>query len=368
MNISAPFIKRPVMTTLVMIAVLVFGILSYKVLPVGMLPNVEYPTIAVSVGYPGARPQTMSTTCAVPLEREFMTIEGIKTITSSSTLGGTSIVMQFNLDRSLDSASIDVEAAINRAIPNLPSDLPYNPTYRKVNTSDSPIYYLALTSDNMTLSELYDYGNTYLGKKMAVIEGVSQVQTFGAPYAARIQIDTERLASIGMSLDEISLAIREGNVELPTGNLFGPKTEFTLDVDGQLLNAKAFNNLVVKAKDGSIVKIDQIGEAKDSLENDKYYLHYLNKTTNKPCILLAVRKQPGKNTVAVVKKIKKELPRLKSQLPKSLEYHNIFDQSDIIQDAVLDVEITLIIAFILVVAVIFLSLGKLMHTIILIII
>ncbi len=363
MNISEPFIKRPVMTILVMVSILVFGLIAYKNLPVSDLPNVDYPTIEVTVDYPGSNPQTMSATCATPLEREFMTIDGVQSITSQSDTGNTTLILQFVLNKSMDTASLDVEAAINRAQPNLPNDLPYNPTYRKVNPSETPILYYAITSPSMPLNKLYDYGNTYIGQRLSMIEGVSQIQTYGAPYAARIQVNPEELAAMQMGLDEVSAKIQTGNVDIPVGTLFGPKNEYTIDVDGQLLHAEGYNELVIKSSDGSIVKINQVGRALDSLKNDKYYLNYISKDSSQPCIVLAVRKQPGANTVQVIQNIKNLLPTIEKQLPSSLQYHVIYDKSDSIIAGVDDVKTTLIIAFILVVTIIFLSLGKLSNTI-----
>jgi len=364
MNISQPFIKRPVTTILVMVTILFFGITAYKSLPVSDLPNVDYPTIQVKVSYPGANAKTMATTCATPLEKEFMTIDGLNTITSQSSVGQTLLVLQFTLDKSMDSAALDVQSAINRAQPNLPKNLPYNPTYEKVNPSATPILYMALTSPSMTQSQLYDYGHTYLGQRISMTEGVSQVVTYGAPYAARIQVDPEKLAAMQVGIDEVADAIKLGNVNLPTGTLFGEKGEFTVEVQGQLLNAAMYQELAVKSQDGSLVKIKQIGRALDSLKDDKYYLHFSTKTTDKPAVIIAIQRQAGYNTVEVTDRIKQLLPNIKKTLPASLEIHEVFNKADTIVASVNDVKLTLLIAFILVVTVIFLSLGKVFNTVI----
>lgn len=364
MNIASPFIKRKVMTILVMLTILVFGIIAYKHLPVSDLPSVDFPTIAVSVSNPGSNPETMAATCATPLEREFMTIDGINSITSNSSTGNTSITIQFSLDKSMTEASVDVEAAINRAIPLLPNDLPYNPTYQKVNPAAVPIVYFALSSESMTLSELYDYSNTYIGQRMSMINGVSQVFTGGAPYAARIQVNPQQLAAMQVGLDEAALAIKEANVDHPTGVLFGDKNEFTINVDGELYKADGYSEIVIKNKDGSLVKIAQIGRALNSLKNDKYYLQYQTKDASLPCVILGVKKQSGVNTIEVITSIKELLSTIKKQLPSSLKFHKIFDQSDYIIAAVDDVKLTLLVAFILVVLIIFLYLGKFLNTII----
>ncbi|GAG20921.1 unnamed protein product, partial [marine sediment metagenome] len=203
MNISKLFILRPVMTTLTMASILIFGVIAYKKLPVSELPNVDYPTIEVTVLNPGASPNTMSNTCATPLEREFMTIDGLNSITSNSITGKTTIILQFILDKSMDSASLDVTAAINRAEPNLPKNLPNNPTYQKVNPSQTPILYLAITSDTMPQNKLHDFASSFIGQRLSMIEGVSQVITYGAPYAARIQIDPEKLSSMNIGINEV---------------------------------------------------------------------------------------------------------------------------------------------------------------------
>jgi hydrophobic/amphiphilic exporter-1 (mainly G- bacteria), HAE1 family len=363
-NIAEPFIRRPVMTTLIMVAIMTFGIVSYRALPVSDLPDVDFPTIQVKVDYPGANPDTMANTCAVPLEREFMTIDGLQSINSTSSTGSTTLVLQFYLNKPIESASVDVEAAINRAQPNLPNDLPSNPTYRKVNPSDTPILYMAIRSPSMSLSDLYDYGNTYIGQRLSMIEGISQVLTYGAPYAARIQVDPEMLAAMNVGFDEIQKAIVAGNVDLPLGTLFGPKGEFTIDANGQLMKAQGYQDLAIKTKDGSLVKIMQVGRALNSLKKDKLYMHYTTRTTDEPAIILAIQKQPGANTVRVIENIHELLPSIQKQLPPSLQYNTIFDKAQTIEEGVNDVKLTLIIAFILVVLIIYLTLGKLVNTII----
>lgn len=364
MNISLPFIQRPVMTSLLVIALFIFGILTYKQLPVSDLPNVEYPTIEVSVEYPGANPKTMALTCVTPLEKEFMTIDGLESITSSSSMGSSSIILQFKLSKSMDSASLDVQAAINRTQPNLPQDLPYNPTYYKSNPSSSPILYLAITSPTLSLAELYDYGNTYLGQRLSMIEGVSKVTTYGAPYAARIQIDPEKLAAMKIGIDEVVETIQKGNVDIPTGTLFGTNQEYTVDVKGQLQKAKMYEELVIKSENEKIVKISQIGRGLDSLANDKYYLHLRNKSMDQPTVILAIQRQPGQNTVSVIRSIDQLLPEILKQFPPSLSVHRVFDRSMSIIQGVAEVKTTLLLSFFLVLIVIFLYLGKILDTLI----
>lgn len=364
MNLSEPFIRRPVMTTLVMVALFVFGILSYQKLPVSDLPNVDYPTISVNVSYPGAKPETMGSNCATPLEREFMTIDGLDLISSINYTGYTDIVLQFSIDKSIDQASIDVQAAITRALPYLPPDLPYNPTYKKTNPAASPILYLSLTSSALNQAELYDYGNTYIGQRISMIDGVAEVQTIGAPYAARIQINPEELAGMGMSFDDVALAIKNGNVDLPTGTLFGQEIEHTIDARGQLMRGISYNALSIRTKDGNLVKIQDLGRGLDSLQNDKYSLNFVTKEGSFPTVLLAIRRQAGKNTVAILDSIDALLPKLQKEIPSSIQIVREFDKKESIVKSVNEVQFTLVLAFFLVAIIIYLSLGKLLNSLI----
>lgn len=365
MNLSEHFIRKPVMTLLVMLSILIFGIISYKNLPVNDLPRVDFPVITVSTSNPGASPQTMASTVATPLERQFMAIDGIESMTSNSITGKTTHILQFSLNKSLDSAALDVESAINRAQPNLPANLPFNPMYSKANPADTPIIYYALTSPSLDLAQLHDFGSTVIGQRLSMIEGVSEVTTFGSPYAARIQVNPEKLAALQIGIDEVANAIDRGNVDLPVGNLYGPKTEYTIDVNGKLFNAEQYNNLVVKAKDGAIVKIQDIGKAINSLRDDKYYLKYLEKGKKpEPCTVLAIQKQVGGNAVTIVQQIQNLLPEIQKEIPASITFHEIYNKADGILKSVFDVELTLIIAFFLVVTIIYFSLGKFLDTII----
>lgn len=364
-NLSEPFIRRPVMTLLVMTSILFFGFLSYRSLPVNDLPSVDFPVISVVTSNPGASPETMANTVATPLEKEFMSISGLTAMTSNSITGTTTNILQFALDKPLDSAALDVEAAINRAQPNLPTDLPYNPTYNKVNPADTPIIYYAVTSPSIQVSKLHDYASTLIGQRISMIQGVSQVMTYGSPYAARIQVNPEKLAALNIGIDEVANAIQTGNVDLPVGTLYGAKDEFTIDVDGQLFNADQYNELVIKTENNAIVKVKNIGNALDSQKDDKYYLKYLEKGKSpKPCIVIAVQKQVGGNAVKIVESIEKLLPNLQKEIPSSIAFHKIYDKAEGIKASVFDVEMTLITAFILVVFIIFISLGKLTDTVI----
>ncbi len=364
MNLSEPFIRRPIMTTLVMASILFFGIMAYQSLPVSDLPSVDMPTIQVSCSYPGANPETMANSVATPLEQQFMTIEGIQSVISSSNTGSTTIVLTFDLDRNIDAAATDVQSAISTAQPQLPSNLPNYPTYKKVNPAATPILYFALVNPNMTLADLYDYGNTFIGERLSMIEGVSQVITYGSPYAARIQVDPEKLAAKNIGLDEVTNLIEQGNVDLPLGTLWGNRNDFTLDVDGQLMRADGYNELIIKNKNGDLVKIKDVGRALDSVQDDKYFMHYVDQKGDHPCLVLAVQRIAGANTVQIVSKVNEVLNNMKSQLPDTLKIYRIYDQSLTIIEGVNDVKMTLGIAFLLVVTIIYLSLGKALNTII----
>ncbi len=362
MNLSEPFIRRPVMTLLVVASLLFFGLMAYKSLPVNDLPNVDFPTIEVSVSYPGANPETMANAVTVPLEQQFMTIEGIQTVFSSSNTGSTSIVLQFHLDRNIDAASTDVQAAISRAQPNLPSNLPNNPTYQKVNPAATPILYYSITSKNMTLPQLYDYGNTFIGQRLSMVEGVGQVITYGSPYAVRIQIDPEKLAAKNIGLDQVTQFIQQSNVDLPVGTLYGPRDDYTVDIDGQMMRAPEYAELIIKNQNGDQVKIKEIGRALDSVQNDKFFQNYITGKGSDPCIVLAIQRLPGFNTIKIANGIEKTLKILKPQLPTTLNIETIYNKAESIHEGVDDVKLTLIIAFLLVVAIIYLSLGKPLNT------
>lgn len=362
MNLSEPFIRRPVMTTLVMVAICFLGFLGFYQLPVSNLPNVDYPTITVTVHNPGASPETMANTVASPLETEFMTIPGIETVTSSNTLGSTTIVLEFEITKSMDSAAQDVEAAISRATPRLPSDLPDPPTYKKVNPADSPIMYIALTSDTMTIADLYTWGHTFIGQRLSTVNGVAQVLTYGAPYAVRIQIDPGALASKGIALEDVSNAVIKASPNLPTGQLDGQNASSIILASGELKNAEEFMPVIVQYKDDAPVRISDLGKAINSVNNVRIQLKYIDQNSEMPCIVLAIQRQPGANTVEVSKKVRAELPALLAQMPASIDVHIVFDLSESIESSVHEVELTLIIALLLVVAVIFIYLGNFRDT------
>ncbi len=361
MNISEIFIRRPIATTLVMAAILFFGIFGYRLLPVSDLPNVDYPTISVGAALPGASPDTMASAVATPLERQFSTIAGIDSMTSVSSLGRTSITIQFNLSRNIDAAAQDVQAAIAKTLSQLPQDMPSPPTYQKVNPADQPILYMALTSPTLPMSQVDEYAETLMAQRISMVSGVAQVQVYGSQkYAVRAQVDPKVLAAYGIGIDEVSSAVQRGNVNLPTGTLWGKNESFTVQANGQLTNAAQYRPLIVAYRNGSPVRLGDLGTVIDSVENDKVASWYV--TT--PSIVLAIQRQPGTNTIDVVDGIRRLLPSFRSQMPASVDLSIMYDRSEGIRDSVNDVKFTLFLTIALVVLVIFLFLRNLSATVI----
>lgn len=361
MNISEIFIRRPVMTTLVTIGILVFGLMSYRLLPVSDLPNVDFPTIQVTANLPGASPETMASTVATPLEKQFSSIAGLDSMNSISSLGSTRLTLQFNLSRQIDGAAQDVQAAISKAGRQLPSNLPTPPSYSKVNPADQPIFYIALSSSLLPLSEVNKYAETMLAQRLSMVNGVAQVQVFGSQkYAVRIYLEPQALSVKGLGIDEVAQAIAQGNANLPTGTLYGTQQNFTIQANGQLNNAEAYRSLVVANRNGTPVQLGELGRVVDSVENDKVASWY-NGTRS---IILAVQRQPGTNTVEVVQEIRKILPTFREQIPAAVNMDILFDRSEPIRESVDDVQFTLILTICLVVLVIFLFLRNLSATII----
>ncbi|PWB61477.1 MAG: acriflavine resistance protein B [Deltaproteobacteria bacterium] len=355
------FIRRPVMTTLVMLAILLFGILGYQQLPVSDLPNVDFPTILVTANLPGASPETMASSVATPLEKQFSTIAGVDSMNSSSGLGLTQITLTFALDRNIDAAAQDVQAMITKAAPQLPPGMPTPPSYQKVNPADQPILYLALSSPTLPLSAVDEYAETFIAQRISMVSGVAQVQVFGSQkYAVRVRVDPDAMAARGIGIDEVESAIEQGNVNLPTGVLQGPRQAFTVQTAGQLLDAAAYRPLVVAYRNGSPVRLEDIGAVVDSVENDKVASWY-NDTR---AIVLAIQRQPGTNTVEVVNSVRSLLPALRTAIPPSVSLAVLYDRSASIRDSVSDVKFTLILAVFLVVLVIFLFLRNLSATVI----
>ncbi|MCB1067780.1 MAG: efflux RND transporter permease subunit [Simkania sp.] len=364
MNLSEIFIRRPVMTCLVMASILFFGILGYKALPVSDLPDVEFPTIQVTTSYPGASPETMADTVTSPLERQFTSIDGILTISSSSTSGNSTIVLQFVLDKDINAAATDVESAISQATPYLPDDLPSNPTYEKTNPTETPVLYYAIKSDTMTLGTLYEYAYSLMGRRLGMVDGVSEVNVYGSPFAVRVQVDPDKLAIHQIGIDQIANAIANSNPQKPVGNLYGPDIEYTINVDGQMQQAAGYNELIVRNNNHALLKIKDLGRALDSLQNDKYSLNYYTADSETPCVIIGILKQNNANTIKVIQGCQAMIEKMRNELPSSAQIVTLFDQSVWIMESVNDVQFTLFIAFILVVIVVLFYLGKFIDTII----
>ncbi len=365
MNLSAPFIRRPVMTTLVMASFAGFGLLAYAKLPVSDLPNVDYPTISVSASFPGASPETMAASVATPLERQFSTIAGLTAMNSSSGLGLTQITLEFALERNIDAAAQDVQSMIAAAGGQLPPDMPTPPTFRKVNPADAPILFLALTSPALPMSTLNRLANDVIAQRVSTIPGVAQVMVYGAQkYAARIELDPKALAARGIGLDEAAAAIRSANPNLPTGVVQGAARAYTVDATGGLRRAKDFARIPIAFRNGAPVRVEDVGRARDGVENEYAAAWYNEGGVSQRAIVLAVQRQPGTNTVEVATTVRDLLPAVSQQLPAAAELNVLYDRSESIQDSVHDVKSTLLLTLALVVLVIFLFLRNLPATII----
>lgn len=365
MNFSEIFIRRPVMTTLFMLSIIVFGLVGYRYLPIAELPNVDFPTILVSASLPGASPETMASAVATPLEREFSTIQGLKSMNSVNAKGIAQITLEFDLSRDIDIAAQDVQTAIATAMRNLPSNMPTPPTYRKVNPADMPILYFAITSPTIPLYRLHEYADTLLSQNISMVQGVAQVQIFGAQkYAVRVRIDPQLIASRGIGIDEVEGAIKKGNVELPTGTLHGPYQTLTIESMGQLFNAEGFNNLIIKERQDAVIRIRDIGEAVDSVENDKLAAWFGSDGKLQRAMVLAIYRQPGTNTVEVADNVKKRVEDLSKQIPQGVSLNFLYDRSVSIRESVRDVQFTLLFTVFLVLLVIFIFLRRLSATII----
>jgi hydrophobic/amphiphilic exporter-1 (mainly G- bacteria), HAE1 family len=359
-NFTELFIRRPVMTTLVMMGILIFGLVAYRQLPVSDLPAVDYPTISVNASLPGASPETMASSVATPLEKQFSTIPGVETMTSTSTQGSTSISLQFALSRNIDAAAQDVQAAISQAQRQLPRDV-LPPSFNKVDPSSSPILYYALRSTTLPLPQLNQYAETFLAQRLSTIDGVAQVQVFGSmKYAVRIQIDPQQLTARKIGIDEVSAAVENGNVNLPTGTLWGTDKVFSVESQGQLNNAADFGALVVTYRDGAPVRLRDLGRVIDSIQDTKRASWF----NGQRAVVLAVQRQPGTNTVAVAERVKAEVERLRPQIPPSIDIATLNDRSLTVKASVNDVKFTLFLALCLVVMVIFLFLRNLRATLI----
>ena len=359
LNPSEPFIRRPVMTTLVMVGLLFIGVLGYQALPVSYLPAVDFPTIQVTVVFPGASAETMASSSAAPLEREFSSIDGLNSMSSTSLLGVTQITLQFDLTKNIDAAAMDVQAAISAASGNLPENLPTPPTYEKVNPADTPIFYMTMQSETLPLSTVNEYARSFVTQSLSMTPGVAQVLIYGEKkYAVRVRLDPKVLAARGIGLNEVADGIAVHNVNYPVGLLEGKKSTLTLDVDGQLMKARRYRPAVIAYRDGQPVRLDELGRVEDGVEDDRSGSFY----QGKPCLTIAIKRQPGSNTIAVVQDLRRRLDVIQRQLPASIDMNVIYDRSILIKEAVDDVSFTLILAVGLVILVVLVFLRSLTAT------
>jgi len=355
MNLSAPFIRRPVATTVLMTALVLFGIFAYRSLPVSELPNVDFPTIEVYASLPGANPQTMASTVATPLEREFSSIAGLDSMSSESSTGSTRISLQFDLSRNIDAAAQDVQTAISGASRQLPDNMPSLPHLRKENPSDYSIIYIAFTAKHLSLTKLDEYAETRVAQRLSTLPGVAQVNVWGSQkYAVRIFVNPYALNARGLSLTQLTDAIRSGNSDLPSGTLEGRNRTYAVQASGQLDNADQYNNLVIAYNNGSPVRISDVGHAENSIQENKRRTSY----NGAPAIVLSVHRQPGANTVQVANEVRSLLPELSRQAPGGADLHVIYDRSVFIHHSIQDVSWTLLLAIGLVILVIFLFLRN----------
>lgn len=354
------------MTTLVMVVMSVFGVWAYFLLPVNSLPTVDYPVIQVMVAYPGASPATMASAVATPLENQFTQINGLETMISDNKEGFTTINLTFNLDRNVDLVAPDVQAAITRAQNNLPKDLPNPPTYKKFNPSDAPIYYIILFSDTLTHGDLYDHANLEVAKKLSMLEGVSQVQTFGAQRAVRIQFIPEQLSHYAIGVDELALAIKSGTQNVPGGSLNGPSRTFSIEPQGQLRTGREYGELIVAYRNNAPIRLKDVANCIDSTTDDLVDIRYLRPGLSEKdnCVVMAISRVSGANTVAVADRLTKALETAQRDLPKSIRIETVHNGAQPIRESIEDVQVTVLIALALVVLVMFLFLARIRETII----
>src|SRR5712692_8226735 len=365
MNISSTFIERPIATSLLMAAIALFGSVAYRTLPVSDLPNVDLPTLLVTAALPGASPETMAAAVATPLENNFSMIAGLESMTSTNSLGSTQITLEFDLSRNLDGAAVDVQAAITQAARLLPAGMPTPPTFTKVNPADQPILYLALTSPTVPLWTLDEYAETRVAQRISMASGVAQVQVLGAQkYAVHAQMDPHKLASRQIGINEVETALKSWNVNLPTGTIVGPQRAFVLMASGQLMSAAQYKPLIVAYRNGSPVRLEELGTVIDGVEDDKTASWFYNRRGNQRAVVLAIQRQPGTNTIEVTDGVKRLIPTFRGELPTSVRMDTLYDRSETIRESYHDVQFTMVLTLGLVVMVIFLFLRNLSATVI----
>jgi HAE1 family hydrophobic/amphiphilic exporter-1 len=365
MNISEGFIRRPIATSLLMAAIALFGVVAYRSLPVSDLPNVDFPTLLVTAQLPGAGPETMAASVATPLENQFSMIAGLQSMTSVNSLGSTQITLEFDLNRPLDGAAIDVQSAITQAARLLPQGMPTPPTFTKVNPADQPILYLVITSTTMPAWQLDEYAETRIAQRISMISGVAQVQVLGSEkYAVHVQVDPHQLAARQIGINEIETSLKNWNVNVPTGSIVGPHRSFTLQATGQLVNAEQYKSMVVAYRNGAPIRLDQLANVIDGVEDQRTGAWLYTKDFKQRAITLGIQRQPGTNTIEVADAVKELLKTFRVELPQSVHMDVLYDHSDTIRDSYRDVQFTMVLTLALVIFVIFVFLRNLWATVI----
>ena len=342
MNISEGFIRRPIATSLLMAAIALFGLVAYRGLPVSDLPNVDFPTLLVTAQLPGASPETMASSVATPLENQFSMVAGLESMTSTNSLGSTQITLEFDLNRSLDGAAVDVQAAITQAARLLPQGMPTPPTFTKVNPADQPILYLVITSATLPPWTLDEYAETRIAQRISMVSGVAQVQVLGSQkYAVHVQLDPHALAARKIGINEIETSLRNWNVSSPTGTIVGPHKAFTLQATGQLMSADEYKAMVVTYRNGAPVRLEELGTVLDGVEDQRTASWFYTHDTKQRAITLGIQRQPGTNTMAVADAVKALLPQFRAELPASVHMDVLYDRSDTIRASYRDVQFTM---------------------------
>jgi HAE1 family hydrophobic/amphiphilic exporter-1 len=365
LNISEGFIKRPIATSLLMAAIALFGLVAYRSLPVSDLPNVDFPTLLVTAQLPGASPETMGASVATPLENQFSMIAGLESMTSVNSLGSTQITLEFDLNRSLDGAAVDVQGAITQAARLLPQGMPTPPTFTKVNPADQPILYLVITSTTVPPWTLDEYAETRIAQRISMVSGVAQVQVLGSQkFAVHAQLDPHALASRQIGINEVEAALRNWNVNTPTGSIIGPHKSYTLQATGQLMTADEYKDMIVTYRNGAPVRLGQLGTIKDGVEDERTASWFYNQDGEQRAITLGIQRQPGTNTIAVADAVKALMPQFKLELPSSIHMDVLYDRSDTIRESYRDVQFTMLLTLALVIMVIFVFLRNVWATVI----
>src|SRR4051794_7408797 len=365
MNISEGFIRRPIATSLLMAAIALFGMVAYRSLPVSDLPNVDFPTLLVTAQLPGASPETMASSVATPLENQFSMIAGLESMTSVNSLGSTQVTLEFDLNRNLDGAAVDVQAAITQAARLLPQGMPTPPTFTKVNPADQPILYLVIRSKTLPAWTLDEWAETRIAQRISQVSGVAQVQVLGSQkYAVHAQMDPHAMAARQIGINEVENALRAWNVNVPAGNIIGPHRAYTLQATGQLMNADEFKNMIVAYRNNAPIRLEQLGQVVDGAEDPHTGSWYYTKDGEERAITLGIQRQPGTNTIAVADGVKNLMPQFQAELPTSVHMDVLYDRSQTIRASYRDVQFTMVLTLGLVIMVIFVFLRNVWATVI----